>query len=379
MSSISIVLVALFLNTSSQLPTHIVRTLPSDLLRNSMDIEFTDLNGDGHLDAVVAVEYYRNLILYGNGKGEFTVDRNAFSAKNYDSEDVQIADFDRDEDLDVIFVSEDNQVNEYYRNRGDGLFEDISDTFPVSGITNGSDQADVDGDSDIDLLLGNAGQNQLLLNDGKGQFVRSVNGLPDINDVTQDVEFGDLDGDGDHDAIIANEDANYLLINDGKGQFSRRNIPLRRDGKVEMTREADFGDIDGDGDLDLFHANVAFRGPGEKNWSNRILINDGNGQFKDETETRLIAANEGHTVDVDFVDLDGDTDIDVVLAGAFGSPVQILINENGVLTDQTIQYTETALTNCFDVEIRELNGDGIPDIYIGVFQGVDQLLLSAAK
>ncbi len=82
---------------------------------SSMDVESADIDNDGDLDIIIAGEFRRNLLLFNDGTGVFREDATRlFPDKNpndrlpgEDSEDIAIADFDLDGDLDLIFVSED--------------------------------------------------------------------------------------------------------------------------------------------------------------------------------------------------------------------------------------------------------------------------------
>lgn len=107
------------------------------LTGNSMDARPADLDGDNDLDIVVACEFCPNTILINDGTGVFTDESAARIAQpSHDSEDIGIADFDLDGDLDVVIVSEDDQVNELYLNDGFGFFTDVSDQLTVTGTSN---------------------------------------------------------------------------------------------------------------------------------------------------------------------------------------------------------------------------------------------------
>ena len=194
----------------------------ADLAKNSMDVVNRDIDKEGDDDLIVACEFCPNIILVNDGTGKLTNESVArLPQKKHDSEDIAAEDFDGDGDIDLVFVSEDDQINEYYINDGKGFYTDASDQFPVKGITNAVMALDVDKDGDKDLVLGNDGQDVLLLNDGKGKWTEvTATHFPIDADVTQDVKAFDADKDGDLDLVFGNEDAGKIYINDGKGRFS---------------------------------------------------------------------------------------------------------------------------------------------------------------
>ena len=361
--------------------------LPAGLLNGlSMDAGVADLDGDGDLDIVIANEFRPNILLLNDGAGRFTDGSSRIPAVNRDSEDVGIADFDGDGDLDIVVVSEDDRTNELYFNDGAGRFTDEGARLPVEGTTNGVVVADVNGDGFPDILFANNGQDALIINDGTGNFAdETAERLPRSADVTQDLELGDVDGDGDLDLIVANEGANALYINDGAGRFtdeSAARIPQRQGG--EETREADFGDVDGDGDLDLLFANVAAFVAGADP-RNRLLINDGNGFFTDETSARLPAASVS-SFDGDLVDVDGDGDLDIVTANAdvdlsvgriADSRYRAYLNDgSGVFADASGEVFGTGTRGTgLDLEFADFDGDGRPDFYLASRGTPDRLLL----
>jgi len=341
----------------------------------SMDARPADVDGDGDLDLVVATEFGRNLLLINDGAGHFTDESAARMPQPvHDTEDIGVADFDGDGDLDIIFVAEDDQTNELYLNDSSGVFADASDRIPVTGTSNAVLVMRVDDDAHPDILIGNAGQNVVLINDGTAHFVdEAASRLPPDLRTTQDLEAGDIDGDGDLDLIEGNETGNRVLLNDGTGVFTDvtgTHLPLPPAG--EETREADLGDVDGDGDLDLFLANVTF-GAGRPSW-NRLLLNDGGGIFTDVSATHLPAIAQ-NTVDGDLVDVDDDGDLDIVTAQAFDGTYQIFLNDgSGVFTDHTADLFQTLPTgDGIDVEAADFTGDGRLDLYLTGYARADYL------
>ncbi|MEM9665028.1 MAG: VCBS repeat-containing protein [Bacteroidota bacterium] len=356
--------------------------VPSNLLNGpTMDVEWTDAEGDGDLDLFVAVEFGLNRLLLWNGT-QFVHQPDAFPALAYDSEDIALGDFDRDGDVDVVFVSEDNPTNEYYLNDGAGAFTPAPSGFPVGGESNAVIAHDFDADGDLDLLVGNNGQDELLLNNGAGVFeVMTETHLPPRDDVTQDVEAGDIDGDGDLDLIIANEDANGLLLNDGTGRFTDVSDRLPARANEEVTREADFGDVDGDGDLDLYFAN--FGSPSTNATSDlqdRLLLNDGAGTYTDATNRLPSLAQRN--IDVDMLDVDGDGDLDLLVAtfAPSNGPRVFLNDGTATFTEATNEVFDVgALVGsfaCIDLEYAEVDGRRL--LHVTNYFGEDLLLEALA-
>jgi hypothetical protein len=345
---------------------------------NSMDANMEDIDNDGDIDIVIAGEFIPNILLINDGKGIFT-DESAERLPQvvHDSEDIGIADFDMDGDPDIVFVSEDDQVNELYFNDGDGFFTDVSNRIPVNGTSNAVLAVDVNNDSIPDILIGNQGQNIVLINDGNGLFTNeTTQRLPANTNTTQDLEWGDIDNDGDNDLLEGNENGNRLLLNDGDGFFTDvtvNQLPLPPAG--EETREADFGDVDGDGDLDILFANVTFT-QGQQS-QNRLLLNDGSGFFTDVTSTNL-PAFISNTVDGDFIDVDIDGDLDILTAQAFDATYQALLNDGtGIFTDRTDEvFLPVPTGNGIDIEAADFNGDDLLDLYLTGFQQTDYLYLA---
>jgi hypothetical protein len=345
-----------------------------DLRNNSMDVVSVDIDKDGDEDLVIASEFRQNLILLNDGKGIFTNGTaGRLPKKNHDSEDIAVADFDSDGDLDIIFVSEDDFVHEYYLNDGKGNFTDVSERINFRSKANSIIEGDFDKDGDIDVIIGNDGQNTYLVNDGKGMFKDETSSrLPVDNNTTQDIEKADMDGDGDVDLVLGNEDGNKLYLNDGKGTFTATSNRLPIMGSEE-TRKVDLADVDNDGDIDIFFSNVNFRQV--MNPANRLLINDGKGNFTDETRTRYKGVNNLHTADADFTDLNKDGFKDLLVANIFGGYQQVFINDGkGVFTESTTEYfSSNPTTEVIAIEVGDWNKDEKVDVYLGVFREGDRL------
>ena len=211
--------------------------------------------------------------------------------------------------------------------------------------------ADVDGDGDMDALVGNgrhwAQPNEVFVNNGAGRFTVSYPLGPE-SATTYAVPAGDLDGDGDPDVVVANDLAeNWVYLNDGTGHFDAA-WPVGPE--IEPTRSAQLHDLDGDGDLDLLITN---RGA-----SNGLFLNDGSGRFGPKRE---FGEPRGSTIAVAVGDVDRDGDPDLVLANRDGQANHVLLNDGRLGFEEQRSYG-TGSDETRSAALADLNGDGILDI-----------------
>jgi hypothetical protein len=359
--------------------------LDQNIQVHSMGAEAFDADSDGDLDIAVAVEYGKNRLLLNDSTGRFA-DGTALYPHHPggDHEDVAVADYDLDGDPDLVFYGEDDQIAAYFLRDGD-RYVDATARLPSRGIANAVAAADVDGDGDADLVVGNQGPDFILINDGKGNFTDDSNRLPASSDTTQDIATGDVNGDGAIDLLFGNEDGNVLYINDGTGRFTAEWLPMR--AGPEETRDADLVDVDNDGDLDIYLANVQIFVP-DRDLQDRLLLNDGRGNFIDATAAKLPRDGEV-TMSAAFIDFDGDGDLDL-LRGSFdlqrnydpNLQIMALMNQG----EGTFDYGGAkgampivTYANAFDMEVADYNGDGVDDVFIASRGGPDRLLMGIPR
>ena len=229
------------------------------------------------------------------------------------------------------------------------------------------------------MIIGNDGVNFCFLNDKEGGWINAPERIPESDKTTQDIEIGDINGDGFLDIICGNENDNEIWINDGSGYFkdeTQQRINIIS-GAWE-TREVDLADLDGDGDLDMVLANVNFRQ--DKDHQNRLFINDGDGIFKDVT-VKLLPQEKMHSVDIDVADLDGDGLVELIVSNGFGNSITIYSKaESDTYKNVTSTFLPASIRgDIIDTEIADLNNDGILDIYICSFRGSDMLIFGKSN
>ncbi|GJM33943.1 MAG: hypothetical protein DHS20C18_29440 [Saprospiraceae bacterium] len=341
----------LYTNDGSGIYTEVTGT-PFEGVHDS-SIAFADVDGDGDLDVLITgqnISGIRKAKLYtNNGSGAYTEEMGTPFVGVYSSS-IAFADVDGDDDLDVLITGQDNSmvpISKLYTNDGSGEYTEVSDT-PFVGIFGGSiGFADIDGDGDLDVLLtGRKAETytptaKLYTNDGAGAYTE----VPES--AFHEVEFGaiafaDIDGDNDTDVFLTgqNVDHNYtakLYANDGEGTFAE--VPGTPFEGVYSSSIA-FADVDGDEAPDLLIT-------GRKGLVDNIAAlytNNGSGVFTLAVNTPFEGVDDGS---VAFADVDGDLDLDLLLAGLNNQTTRITklyINEG--LLDAT---EEVLLEKRFDI------------------------------
>ena len=305
----------------------------------SQSIAVGDLNGDGDLDVVVANYGEKNRVYLGNGSGGFAEGTN-ISADANNSGSIALGDVDGDGDLDIV-VANDEQKNRVYMNNGVGADGTVSFTrgSDISSDANASNSialGDVDGDGDLDIVVANSpfsnsayysssrvsipGFNRVYLSNGTGGFTRGSDISTD-DDPSSSIALGDLDGDGNLDIVVANAgQVNKVYLGDGSGGFTA-GTDISTD--ENDSRSIALDDVDGDGDLDIVVANSPFSfsystGGGSSSrvsvpGFNRVYLSNGTGDFTDVIGSD-ISTDENDSNSIAVGDLDGDGDLDIVVA-----------------------------------------------------------------
>ena len=273
-----------------------------------------DLNGDGYLDLFVSngnLTWQNNSLYLNNGIGGFIrVTTGAIVNDGGTSIGSTWGDVDGDGLADVFVTNRNNVGNFLYRSLGDTTFQKIVAGGPVTDIGNSNTASwvDIDGDGDLDLYVVNFGAADFFYrNDGAGFGFTRLDTLAMVPGAENSITgvWGDVDRDGDEDLFIGNAGTqnDYLYINHGGLWFVRTTLA---DGR--STLGASWGDFDNDGDLDLFAAN----------FSNQVSILYANGgppgYALGPVASPVLAADPGNSIGSSWGDFDNDGDLDLFVA-----------------------------------------------------------------
>ncbi len=229
--------------------------------------------------------------------------------------------------------------------------------------------ADLDADGDLDVVFANAtgflttptAQPLRRYRNTGGTFRRDDlrSGGPSL--AARQVALGDIDGDGDLDLYAPDgrgDSAGLLLRNDGRGSFEDAS-----EGLPDVAPNAGFarfGDVDGDGDLDLF-VGQGYADPAPRPLA-LLLLGDGTGHFVDASERLPTQAEAVGAVDIDLLDVDGDFDLDALLNVPQGG-LWLWVND-GFGRFESIRLPGLGSGFHYGPAVCDVDGDGDLDVWV---------------
>ncbi len=239
--------------------------------------------------------------------------------------------------------------------------------------------SDVDGDGDIDLLFvgGDSEPNHLYQNQGDGTFidVAADVGL-DIVNWASGPAFGDIDGDGDLDLFIGAIDDLVFLFENRLNEVEASFVDITADSGITVSNavSSTFFDYDGDGYLDLFVTHWGTkRQPGED--TETVWRNNGNYTFENRSietgvASGLLEADTDWSFTMSFSDIDADGDGDLLMASDFETSQVLLNNGDGTfsnITDQDVIIDQAGMGSA----IGDFDNDGDMDWFVTSIYNLD--------
>jgi hypothetical protein len=371
---------------------------------NLSDPSFVDIDGDGDMDVFISgymggsdytvIHYYENAgTAISPSFSERTGTRNPLNLSAGPLESPKFVDIEGDGDLDA-FIGWYPSGLRFFENTGNANFPAFSER---SGSANPLSQVassyaspgfvDIDGDGDMDAFVGNHfGTLDYFQNNGNNTRIplftaTTSNPLSGVNVLGDNrPAFVDIDRDGDQDVFFGEGDGKITYYrNTGSATsptFTKRtgtNNPLNS-FDVGTYSQINFVDIDGDGNLDAF--------VGAYDGTVRYYENTGTATspaFTQRTGTRnpLASVSIGTYSSPNFIDIDGDSDMDAFVSGWPGSGDSIIHYFENRGTPTSSDFSENIGTqNPFNMvagsdgtpHFVDIDGDGDLDAFIAVYK-----------
>lgn len=318
-------------------------------------IKTGDIDGDGDLDILAAPYWYENI---NGAQGQFG-DAQWITGANGGS-DFDIADVDQDGDNDVLIASTSNDEMQWFKNvDGLGTF-DTGGTIAInlSGYLY-FDVADIDGDGDPDIVLTD---NSTL------SYRENLYGTGVMwgNEVIYDqggtsLICVDVDGDLDLDPVLTCNDQVLWFENlDQTGQFSDVHVAADDDTDFDLVQAAD---LDNDHDLDLITVSTEF---------DQVMWFENLDHFGTFGERQFVSILTSGATSVNYTDLDGDSDNDILVASAWNDAIAWLENRDGLgdFSDPVLISGDVHIPTC--VFSADMDGDGDQDV-LSASRGDDKI------
>ncbi|WP_225586833.1 VCBS repeat-containing protein [Algoriphagus sp. Y33] len=282
----------------------------------------------------------------------------------------QAALFHNREKVEIEFTHEENPMVDFDRDRL--TFHMYSTEGPAFA------KADVNGDGIEDLYFGGAKgfSAKLFLGSKSGKYQPSNQPAFDADAISEDIDavFFDVNRNGHEDLLVVSggnesslgspELTDRLYLNDGKGNFAK-SIQAGFNSNRGSSSVVQVLDLNEDGAPDLFIGGrlvpFVYGAPA----SSSIWINDGQGNFTDQTASFAPEMKElGMVTDAKVVDWDNDGKKDLVLVGEWMAPI-FFRNTGSKL--QKIEMPELQNLKGWyrTLEIADLDGNGLPDLILG--------------
>jgi Tfp pilus assembly protein PilF len=299
-----------------------VEPLPDSVaasLEQAVALATGDYDGDDAEDLFVAGHLFR-----GTGGARFVETTASAGVTLRDrATAASFGDFDNDGRLD-LYVATTGRASAF-RNAGGGKFRDAGRSLGLADSTRAARAlfVDLDHDGDLDLFVAGPAGNRAYRNNLDGSFTEMTTQMGLVEGGggsgggggTRDAAFGDFDGDGRTDMVVVNADGHVRLFHNlGQGRFEDVTSTSGL-GSAEHAGAVTVGDYDNDGFLDLFVTSLGGAGPS-------LFHNRGNGTFELDPRTgalrRMLSGVAG--LDAVFFDFDNDGWLDLLVVGKAAAP-----------------------------------------------------------
>lgn len=368
-------------------------------LTDCQAFQYADVDGDGWQD-IISTSSTDNTIFLSRNLGDGTFDVPTIVSDTVQLVySIQVVDLDNDLDMDLLAVARGYSNGTYnnrihvFENDGNGNLSFVTYLALNAGIQEQRfafvNTADIDGNEYQDVLVTSYDNNNRrihqFLNNGGFSFSGITTAVQFFTEV-QFVEFADMNGDTLPDLVFLEELSGELKYreNDGNGGFPNEveiNLPS---GVSSFTKGLSLEVVDMDGDQDndiLISLRQNYSTTSQGNMKLLYLLNDGNANFNSHV---YVDETYGIAWDTEAADIDGDTDIDIVVNDIYGT--SWYRNDGGTFVLEVIDSVSTgliiqgAVVSNRSLQLVDLDNDTDLDVvYTAIVDQFDKRYLRWAK
>ena len=340
-----------------------VNIYPTEDGSNPISVAIADFNNDNQLDIVVANYGYDDISVFlGYGNGSFSDSRTYLNGYNSYASSIAVGDFNQDNLMDIVVANSLDDNVGVFLGRGDGTYWNRT-TFPTGNFSKPSSVAtgDFNNDGRLDIVVANFNDLSVgvLLGYGNGTFANQTNYFTGDSSTPISVAVGDFDNDGHQDIVVADFNSSIVLVflGSGDGTFSERSNYTTGDDSDPISVAV--GDFNKDSRLDIVVANSAGANIG-------IFFGYGDGTFSDQTALNLNTIGSA-PYSVAVSDLNNDSWLDIAVVDPGTNNIHIFLGFINGTFFSSITHSTGASSQPWSVAIGDFDKNNRRDIVVANF------------
>ncbi|AUC81236.1 T9SS type A sorting domain-containing protein [Lacinutrix sp. Bg11-31] len=323
-----------------------------------------DIDNDSDLDILAGSENGNSDRLYwfentdGNGSFDIT---HVVGTNLYDAFQVSLADLDTDGDLDILFEeSFTNQVKWYENSDGFGNFSSSANNIVSTGssVFRGLKTADIDGDSNLDIVYITGSYIRWKRNEGNGTF-SATQTVSTSSYQYRSFAVSDMDYDGDLDVVAVGVSRVIWFENaDGLGDFyGSSNSHLLTNTSSNNREKVEVVDVNNDGYKDILFSTTEYQ-------NNRLVYFEGTNSFGGFDANEVLISDIETQGSFIVTDINNDGDVDICIDKNFSRAVFLYTNSGSLGNFEEGAQINVIINSPKGIKVSDLDNDGDEDLLI---------------